>query len=814
MKKEKDMNLWFSLKELLSKSPSWHRSRRGIIIVFLLLLAIGTSVMVFLSQPKDSAVSPLLPTGTTATATQSAIPGFTMVLSPTTEVVPIPVAINHYTKAVALGEDRFLIVGSEEAHIWDGRMRRAMPMKNVGLWIGNLEVVKVGDRVLIAGERLPEGVRRDPKLGGWNVLWNLWLYDPNTENGVDVKLAVPRMDYKIVALSENEALVVGGRQPGDIYSKQGTVIGMPDVELIGWDQIGTPRVKSLPGMQQKRWSHGLVRLHDGWVMAVGGWNLASTEIFNRQTLKWISAEPYSSDGKGEVEFTLSTLPDNRLVMFGYDNLRIFDPRTGHWSKVGVPWGSGSIGVIHGDNWVFAYYPSTINNITYLLDFHTGMTRAGPVIQRERKYAVVVSLSNGEIHILGGEDEKGHQLMSVEILRTDKSSAVEAGLLEFPLASTVPAKLSDGRILLAGNWGIYGNDPRKAYIVEATAREAVFGRHDRDHNYVARLNPASVSFTDGTQKILPAIGFRPSAYTMPDGSVVVVGGLRPADKPGELPVIPAQRWDPHTGQWSLVPGLNFEASIMQEGGLDGISQIPNITQLSNGDLVFFESTALLDKTKIRHWRWTTGELHNLGILPYWRSGFSALEFVDGRIAVVGGKEREYLIALEKDCTACPDEYVPYGNVQDAAGTDIYDFATGQWQSGPRSRYPGGSAVRLADGRIVKVASVSDSTRVALEISNAAFTQWTAVSPPPGDGEFPILKAVFALGKRVVLFREGTGPERPAQVWNAETAQWNLWRLDRAVPYNYALVINDKTLFLLGGNNYFGYGALLYEAVEVP
>ncbi len=410
---------------------------------------------------------------------------------------------------------------------------------------------------------------------------------------------------------------------------------------------------------------------------------------------------------------------------------------------------------------------------------------------------------------GSENDAGHLRMA-KIERVAQQE-VQTGALELPAALTAPVKLGDGRILLAGNWGVVGDNPRAVAIIDSSAHAEMPVR--RRHNYASGIQPyrqIAQGWFGARVKVLPPLGPVPRGFLMPDGSVVLVGGLRSPWSHGTLPSIPAQRWDARTGTWSVVPELGFSIRPSLNEG----TTLEDIVQRASGDLVLFDrigNTSLNGRIQARLWNYISGQQENLGILLKWRSQFSAMELADGRIAVVGGVTQAEYIALDKDCNHCPDEYVSFGDTQEVRSTEVYDFTTRKWSPGPYSRYPGGVAVRLSSGHVVKVGLKKGSREVAaLEIADNGFTRWKLASPPPASAGFSFKKAV-ALDKRVLLLDDSVSASYPGLIWNSENDRWSVWRPDREMFTDQVIALDGKRVFILGG---WRHERLIYRTVEVP
>ena len=771
------------------------------------------------------AVALLLAATVAMSASQPSVAGTTLVSFPGSVVEGTPV--------VPIGDDRFLVIENEAAYIWDGRARRGYAVRNTGRW-ESPKAVAVGGKVLIVGYAVAKDASPSKQVSARKreldkrPSRDLLLYDPRTETGVPGQLRVGAYLPGIAGISNNEVWVVGGWVPKAPYDN----VPSRNVERVIWDGSGALRIDKVPDLNIPRAQSAVAVLRDGRVMAIGG-RTDKSEIFDPRTRRWDSGSMMGIYSFNEYPLHV-VLPDGRVVVTAHQatgsNLEGTERQPWVWSPA---WGWRSFPlttrlgfsppVVVGDD-TLAVLVGNAMQVINLRELRDNPTMRMFDLQKYRHYAALVRLTNGEIHAIGGIDRDGRPQQSVEIIGAIPGKPAETGPLQLPLAFTVPARLSDGRVLLAGNWGIYGNNPRQTTIVDPTVRvETQVKRH---YDYARGINPEKVQIEQGysvvldqtikrippKEKVLQPIGLVPRAFSMPDGSVVVVGSLRPPEKAGGKPVIPAQRWDPRTGKWAIVPNLNVTIGSPND---DSGPRPEDIAQRTNGDLVLFDSpkmSGLSGNTRVQVWRHASGVSQDLGLMIKWRTGFSALELADGRIAVVGGSTQDELIAREKDCTRCPDEYVSYGDVKEAGSTEVYDFAARKWVPGPYSRYPGGIAVRLKDGRVVKVGSAMQGERMqlVLEISDVAFNRWKTASLPPSNVNFSF-KRVVALGNRVLLLGYVLGRDEPGLVWNADNDQWSVLRVNSRTPTDQVLVLDEKRIFLVGG----GYTRdAAYGSAEVP
>ncbi len=118
----------------------------------------------------------------------------------------------------------------------------------------------------------------------------------------------------------------------------------------------------------------------------------------------------------------------------------------------------------------------------------------------------------------------------------------------------------------------------------------------------------------------------------------------------------------------------------------------------------------------------------------RSGFVGRVLADGRAVVAGGQVQAELVAARVDgCDDCPVRYIGFGPLSPSRPHERFDPVVQQWLASSPSRAAGGSAAIFADGRVVKLSSLPDSTNPGnetpmLELCDATGTQWQTLAWP--------------------------------------------------------------------------------------
>ena len=204
-------------------------------------------------------------------------------------------------------------------------------------------------------------------------------------------------------------------------------------------------------------------------------------------------------------------------------------------------------------------------------------------------------------------------------------------------------------------------------------------------------------------------------------------------------------------------------------------IPHLTLADGRTLGFattrspFGNNELWDETEIIH-PWlqvdVTQERVPLPVIPSQREAFTAIQLEDGRLALIGGKTPRDIVALERKCDDCPDEYIPFGEATPSTTTDVFDFESGAWSKGPTASHGGTAAIRLRDNRLLKlgIAAIPDSSEadVHIEIADSAFTHWEESGEAHVKDYFPDARIFESRNGVVILLSRGSS-SGPAYHW---------------------------------------------------
>lgn len=284
--------------------------------------------------------------------------------------------------------------------------------------------------------------------------------------------------------------------------------------------------------------------------------------------------------------------------------------------------------------------------------------------------------------------------------------------------------------------------------------------------------------------LPLTFHNPSGVELKDGSVLVFGGLPAGCVVGNLPGCldkPAQssfRWHPERNEWEEIADLAIPYAHGSEYDFYNGEWLArrDVRVRGNGDFVYLTNTETVPRSSSElfplaytPYRWSDGKpAVPLAPLRKGRRGVSLLELSDNRLAVIGGEAQRDIVALEKTCFDCPDSLVSIGPIQGAITTEILDEQSGRWTAGATSHFPGGQAVKLANGRIFKLSRKGPYSEdgYQAEISDATLTKWTKAPP------FPIQDAsvsqLSVVGDRALMLM--SKPRDGVVIWNDDTQRW--------------------------------------------
>ncbi len=583
-------------------------------------------------------------------------------------------------------------------------------------------------------------------------------------------MSAARVGHTATLLPDGRVLAVGGKN-------------QPSAELYN-PATGRWDAAAAGGAATARREHSATPLHDGRVLVVGGQPatggapLASAHLYNPATNQWASAGTLGTARRGH---TATLLADGRvLVAGGFDggdarlaSATVYDPAANSWAGAGAMQGAradaaatllpdGRVLVTGGsaDKGGELYNPAT----------NSWQSEAGPAPAgqgaRYRHSATV--LPSGQVLVAGGFATANQTALNNAWLydppsNTWSSATTAQANLSSGRGGHAAALLPGGQVLLVG--GTDGSSAIASTVLYDPAQPAGSQWSVPGDAVTARVNPVAtllptgqVLLTGGSNaagstsyasaelyptipaatvtsaSALPAARYLHTATLLPDGDVLVTGGVGGSN---EL-LASSLRFRPATGQWTAA------ASLPQTHRYHSATLLPSGQVLVVGGQESLQQ-ALLYTPAANTWSATTA-------IPEGRSSHSATLLPGGQVLLVGG----------------------WSGSGALASAYLYEPATAQWTAAgsmAAARY-GHAAVVLADGRVLVAGgygSSSGSTLTSAEIYDPATGQWTAAgamaNPRVGSA------ALLADGRVLVAGGTGVNPGGSAELFNPATGAWS-------------------------------------------
>lgn len=307
------------------------------------------------------------------------------------------------------------------------------------------------------------------------------------------------------------------------------------------------------------------------------------------------------------------------------------------------------------------------------------------------------LPNGNVLIAGGTDGTGKALASAEVYHPATNRWTSVGSMVTARLDHTATLLPSGKVLVAG--GLVGPDP--------------FGSLTSTELY----DPTTDSWSAAAPMIVSRA--RQTATLLPDGRVLVVGGLTLAVRAGGLfssQAPDAEIYDPKANRWSATAPMGFYRMDQTATRLaDGRVLVAG----GQGDAATFKSTEIYDATADR---WISAA--PMGVR---RSRHAATLLPDGDVLVVGGTGEEPNslpisltsaeiydpranlwvtvasmagVHVEPTATLLDDGTVLIVGLSGRSRPEVYDLERNTWSStGPSMDRYHHTATRLLDGRVL-------------------------------------------------------------------------------------------------------------------
>jgi len=345
-------------------------------------------------------------------------------------------------------------------------------------------------------------------------------------------------------------------------------------------QAGTGRVYQgvfVPtgSMSVARDSPSATLLPDGRVLVVGGLDaagtpLASAELYDPRTGTF---SPTGSMSVARDYPSATLLPDGRvLVVGGFDaSAELYDPRTGTFSPTGsmsvarsspstTLFPDGRVLVVGGQGPVssLASFASA-----ELYDPRTGTFSPTGSMSVARGSPSVTLLSDGRVLVVGGQSAGGTSLASAELYDPRTGTFSPTGSMSLARSWLSATLLSDGRVL------VVGGERTGAALLSLFASAELYDPRTGTFSPTGSMSVARSS---------------PSAALLPDGRVLVVGGL----DAGGTPLTSAELYDPRTGTFSPTGSMSVgrnspSTTLLPDGRVLVVARAWDETPLASAEL---------------------------------------------------------------------------------------------------------------------------------------------------------------------------------------------------------------------------------------
>jgi N-acetylneuraminic acid mutarotase len=298
------------------------------------------------------------------------------------------------------------------------------------------------------------------------------------------------------ALLDGRILVAGGWQPtatAEIY----------DPALDAWTAAAT--------MPTARYQHTATRLADGRVLVTGGYDvdgklLASAELYDPVANAWT---PAGSMAVARALHVATLLPDGRVLIVGDAfTTEIYDPVSNGWSTA-APMSdvlTGFTATLLANGTVLVAGGETGQDETSSTELYDPLTDAwlpaGPLAQGRASHAAAV-LEDGRVVVAGGSSLS--LLASAEVFDPDTLSWTTLASMATARELHTLTPVHGGRLLAAGGFVLAGNGTDTA---------------------TAELYDPATGAWSAAPDMLNARR-QHAAIPMPDGSVLVMGGINQA-----------------------------------------------------------------------------------------------------------------------------------------------------------------------------------------------------------------------------------------------------------------------------------------------
>ena len=319
-----------------------------------------------------------------------------------------------------------------------------------------------------------------------------------------------------------------------------------------------------------------------------------------------------------VSIHSALMPNGKVVMLDWeggtaDNDQLFDPATGSYTKIPVPWGddlacAGQVTIADGRLMVVGGTPAYDGlTTTSLYNSTTNTWTRGADMARSRWYPTITPLSDGRVLVVSGDSiTLDHQSQPDPLINysytipeiynpvTNTWTSISTAARIIPLYPFM-FLLPDGRLfdagpdkttrtlnLTSGTWSTVGTSPIDGHsaVMYRPGKVLKTGKwsdpsdeipHGNSNNRAATIDMTKASPT--WQEISPMTYARTyqTLTVLPDGKVLAMGGETGTEGfDDSKAVLPAEMWDPGTGNWTELarmqtPRLYHSTSLLLPDG---------------------------------------------------------------------------------------------------------------------------------------------------------------------------------------------------------------------------------------------------------
>ncbi|OQA33262.1 MAG: hypothetical protein BWY57_01341 [Betaproteobacteria bacterium ADurb.Bin341] len=693
---------------------------------------------------------------------------------------------------VNLGADQYLVATKAGMQVWDALRNRLRMAEN---WPAHSRFVewqwaRLATGTLLVAESHSDNDRPLPALVWWDAASGRFSAPLAAQPSVSVK-ALVRLDesHALACLSLNDP------QSGD---KTPARFRAAVVEVLNpAPRWGSASMQVLQSANIRGPVDGV-----GTVVEPSGAAKPAPVYFNTLTCQWeIRNPPAELHNVRSLNLMHQRLPDGRIVISHADWDRVSDDKTPTlaapllWSESEQRWvnmvntaqnpnGPGPFRAYGIDDLVVSM-PTSGAEFVEFLDPKTLRWIRSQQRLPETYGPSVGPLSTGEALVFLW-DSGGR------VLKVGPLQQVPAGHFVYPHGFLGEVRLHDG-ILLYGGGGYW---------------------YPQNRLEILRLAP-----TPASSLIAPLP--KPLAYLsgveLADRSIVLFGGSPPRCFPSRLEgeCVPARpqpvyRYLPKEDRWLEVSGLSIRFAIgpsLDSQTMDFACPRRDAVARRNSGFVFLDGEderfrQKRDWSRMRttayEWR-PGGQLKSLGQLQQGRAQVSLLELKDGRLAVMGGQAQ---VDIGKRCIGCAFDTDSVGPLEFATSTEV--LSKGKWKPGPKANFPGGLAVKLANGRIFKLSLANLWTAdqgYNAEMADARFRRWAKLPPLPLR-EFTALD-VQVVGNRVLILptiaSHGKNNDKVV-IWDDVKRKWLVWQKPTKLPILSIIPVGPEQVLIRHSRTY--------------